>query len=905
MNIANLSTMFKPTSVAVIGATEEAGHPGSVVMNNILNSKFIGPVIPVHETLDQVNGIPVYREVDTMPLTPDLAVICSEPETVPDYILQLGRRGVSGAVIVGNGFSDLELDVRQMLEGAIHSAARQTDIRFLGPGSIGFLSPAAGINASLAHTDVKQGRVAFITESDSLFTSVLDWAVNRNIGFSHFISLGKKLDFGFGELLDFLNSDPSTRAVLLYVEEIRNARAFLSAARATARNKPLLVIKAGRTPESSQLIARYRGGEVGSDAVYDAAFRRSGMLRVTDIDSLFDSVETIARARPLKGERLAILANGISPGILVQDMVVGGGGQLAELDEATRTKILALLEAEAGGPGKAVLDAQNPVNITAHAPPERYAEALKVLLKAKGVDAVLVLHVPSPLVDGTEVAKAVAKASRRAKRTVLTSWLGGDNASRAAEIFNEAGISTFQTPDKAVRTFLNLIHYRRNQEMLIETPMSLPSEFEPDTSTARHVIQNALDSGRTHLSVPEAMDVLDCYSIPVVDTRLSGSSEAAVNAASDLGYPVALKVLSPDAICKTRAGGVALDLETPEAVREAADAVAERVRSAHPDCRVAGYIVQRMGRRPSARELFIRVGTDPVFGPYIHFGQGGADATVTGDHAVSLPPLNLTLAKELISRTFISRLLQGGRDLPAADMDALCLTLVKVSQVVVDLPEITAMDINPIFADGQGVLALDADIHIEPFSGDSGARLAIRPYPRELEECVVLKDGRKVTLRPIRPEDEPAHWDFLSKLSVDDIRYRFFGLIRELPRSEMIRLTQIDYDREMAFIASTETVDGSQEVETLGVVRGMTKPDNSDIEFAIVVRSDCKRRGLGGILMDKLIRYAKTRGTKFMIGEALLENKGMSSLAEGLGFEVKKNYDDDVYQFRLRLRDEE
>ncbi|MBU1004064.1 MAG: bifunctional acetate--CoA ligase family protein/GNAT family N-acetyltransferase [Proteobacteria bacterium] len=905
MNLTNFSTMFKPTSVVVIGATEEPGHPGAVVMKNLLSSKFIGPIIPVHETLTQVFGLPVYREIDTLPLTPDLAIICSEPGTVPDYVLQLGRRGVAGAVIVGNGFSNLPPDVRTMLENAILGAARQTDLRFLGPESIGFLSPSVGINASLGHTDIKGGKVAFITESDSLFTTVLDWAKNRGLGFSHFISLGKKLDFGFGELLDFLNSDTGTRAVLLYVEEIHNARVFLSAARATARNKPLIVIKAGRTLESSRLIARYRGGVQGLDAVYDAAFRRSGMLRVPDIDSLFDSMETIVRTKPMKGERLAILANGKSPGILVQDMVLEGGGQMAMLEEETRSKLLELLQVEPGGDIKHFLDAENPVNITAHAPPERYAQALKILLGAKGVDAVLVLHVPSPLVNGQEVAHAVAKASQRAKRTVLTSWMGGENAQLARDILSEAGISTYWTPDKAVRAFLNLVYYRRNQEMLLETPASLPSEFMPDTTTARMVVQNALESGRTELTVPEAMDVLDSYDIPVVETRLSGNAEAAMNAANEMGYPVALKVLSSDNFCKTLAGGVVLDLETPEAVAEAAVAVSERVKIAHPESQVAGYIVQRMGRRPQARELFIKVSIDPVFGPYIHFGQGGAETEIIGDNAVSLPPLNMSLANELISRTAISRLLHGGLGSPPADINALCLTLVKVSQLIVDIPEIQFLEINPLFVDGQGLLALDAAIHVAPYKGgDPGARLAIRPYPRELEECVVLKDKRRVTLRPIRPEDEPAHWDFISKLSVEDIRYRFFGLIRELPRSEMIRLTQIDYDREMAFIATAEKEDGSGEYETLGVVRGMTKPDNSDIEFAIVVRSDYKRRGLGGILMEKLVRYAKTRKTKYMIGEALLENKGMSILAERLGFEVKKNYDDDLYKFKLLLHPE-
>lgn len=901
MNLDNFNTMFRPNSVAVIGATEEPGHPGAVLMRNILASKFIGPVIPVHDTLDSCFGLPVYREIDTLPLTPDVALICSEPETVPDYVLQLGRRGTAGAVVIGNGFADLPADVRAMLEGAILSAAKRTDLRVLGPESIGFISPATGINASLAHIGAESGRVAFVTESDSLFTSILDWAGSRNIGFSHFISLGRKLDFGFGDLLDWLNADPNTRAVMLYVEEIANARKFMSAARATARNKPLLVIKGGRSPEAADLLGRYSRRPQGLDAVYDAAFRRSGMLRVGDIDSLFDAVETIVRSRPLKGERLAILSNGRSPGILVQDMLAGGGGTLAQLDEQTRTSLMDLLAGEPGGPAKAFLDAENPVNITAHASPERYAEALKILLKAEGVDAVLVLNVPSPLVDGQEVARAVAVAARRSKRTVLASWIGGEHSQKGREILNEAGISTYWTPDKAVRAFLNLVHYGRNQDMLVQTPASLPTEFMPDTATARMVVGNALESGRRTLTVPEAMDVLDCYAVPVVETRLSGSAEAAVAAAAEMGFPVALKVLSPDSFCKTRAGGVALDLDSPEAVREATGAVADRVAEAHPDCRVAGYVVQRMGRRPRAREVFIRAATDPVFGPYIHFGQGGADTEILRDEALALPPLNMALARELISRTAVSRLLAGRDDLPGADLDALCLTLVKVSHIIIDLPEVQTLAINPLFVDEDGVLALDAEITVAPAAGEPGARLAIRPYPRELEESVELADGTRVTLRPIRPEDEPAHWEFLSRLSIDDIRYRFFGLVRELPRSEMIRLTQIDYDREMAFIATAEDPGAPGRTETLGVVRGMTKPDNSATEFAIVVRSDLKRKGLGRILMDKLIRYARTRGTRFMIGEALLENKGMATLAERLGFEVKKNYDDDVYQFRLPL----
>jgi acetyltransferase len=705
MNLDNFNTMFRPNSVAVIGATEEPGHPGAVLMRNILASKFIGPVIPVHETLSSCFGLPVYREIDTLPLTPDVALICSEPEPCPTTCSSSAGAARPGPWSSATASPTCPPTCAPCSKAPSFPPPGARTCASSARRASAFISPATGINASLGHAGAENGRVAFITESDSLFTSVLDWAGSRNIGFSHFISLGRKLDFGFGDLLDWLNADPNTRAVMLYVEEIGNARKFMSAARATARNKPLLVIKGGRPPEAAELLGRYSRRPQGLDAVYDAAFRRSGMLRVGDIDSLFDAVETIVRSRPLKGERLAILSNGRSPGILVQDMLVGGGGTLARLNEETRTALMDLLAGEPGGPAKAFLDAENPLNITAHASPERYAEALKILLKAEGVDAVLVLNVPSPLVDGQDVARAVAGAARRAKRTVLASWIRGGHSQKGRAIHNEAGSSTYWTPDKGVRAFLNLVLYGRNQDMLMQTPASLPTEFMPDTSTARMVVDSALEAGRSTLTVPEAMDVLDCYAVPVVETRLSGSAEAAVAEAAEMGFPVALKVLSPDSFCKTRAGGVALDLEAPAAGRVATGAGAERVAEAHPDCRVAGYVVQRMGRRPRAREVFIRASTDPVFGPYIHFGQGGADTEILRDEAMALPPLNMALARELISRTAVSHLLAEHHGQPGADLDALCLTLVKVSHIIIDLPEVQTLEINPLFVDQDGVLA--------------------------------------------------------------------------------------------------------------------------------------------------------------------------------------------------------
>ncbi|MEW5774939.1 MAG: acetate--CoA ligase family protein [Thermodesulfobacteriota bacterium] len=886
-----LQTMLKPNSVAVIGATEEPGHPAAVLLRNLLASKFIGPIIPVHDTLDEVFDLPVYRSIDTLPLTPDLAVICSDPESIPDYVLDLGRRGVSGAVIMSRGIEALPGDVQIMLKDAALSAARKHFMRLMGPGSLGFITPSTGINASLAHSDAAPGKIAFITQSDALFTTVLDWANSRSIGFSHFISLGDQLDVNFGALLDLLSTDPGTRAILLYVESIRDARTFMSAARATARNKPVLVIKAGATAEGARGIRLPPGQALGLDAVYDAAFRRAGMLRVFDIDSMFDSVQTIARTRPLRGERLCILTNGAGPGLLAMDFLVQEGGTPSHLAEPTRQALAGLIKE---------LPTDNPVCLPADAPGAHYAEAMKILLKDDHVDALLVMHAPSAMADNLEVARAVAGVAKKAKRNVFVSWLGGNTAEPARQLFGQEDVPIYWTADKAVRSFMHLVRYRRNQEMLMETPASLPSEFAPDTTTARLIVDNVVAGGRRHLSVPEAMDILTAYQIPAAETRVAATTKGAVSQAASLGFPVAVKILSPDVVRKTQAGGVALDLDSEDAVHEAAEAVVNRVREFHPEAHIAGFVVQKMSRRPGAFELFIRVGADPVFGPYIRFGQASARSGAEVDTAVSLPPLSMSLAKELLSRTRIYAKMAGLEGAPAVDLAALCLTLVKVSQLIIDVPGIRRLEINPLFADHTGVVALDADIEAAEYKGAGAQRLAIRPYPQELEECVVLKNGRKTVLRPIRPEDEPAHWEFISRLSLDDMRFRFFGMVRELPRSEMVRLTQIDYDREMAFIAtSPDAVTGR--AETLGVVRAMTRPDNRSAEFAIIIRSDLKGLGLGRLLMEKIIRYVKSRSTKYLLGEAMLENSAMAGLAEAVGFKVKKNTADDIYEFKLLL----
>ncbi|MFV0423677.1 GNAT family N-acetyltransferase [Oleidesulfovibrio sp.] len=891
MNSSVLEQMFKPTSVAVIGATDSPGEPGRIVMENLLKGSFLGPVIPVNETREPVMGMESYSEIDTLPITPDLAVICSDAERTPFYLAELGKRGTQAVVLLSHGFFRFDRDKREVQRTTLMDIAKAHGMRVLGPNCLGFINPSIGINASLAHREALPGKIAFVSQSDSLFTSVLDWATSKGIGFSHFISLGDRYDINFADMLDYLNNDPNTRAVLLYLETITAARQFMSAARALARNKPVLVMKSGKSEAAASAAAAHSGLPLGSDDVYDTAFRRAGMLRVFDIDSLFDTVETLARSTPLKGDRLAILTNGGGPGFLATDTLLAGGGKLADLSEDS----CQVLDNELRGDWSY----WNPLVIKSGADGDMYARTLKVLLKDKSLDAVLVMHVPSIYANSGSVAESVAAACKKTKKVVLTSWLGIDDAAEARETFRKAGLPSFFTPDNAVRAFLNLVQYRRNQEMLVEAPPSLPENFKPDVSKARLVINEALDEHRQVLTVAETTSILQAYGITIPETRTVPDVHAAVRAAEEMGYPVALKVESPDIRRKTLAGGVALDLESDGDVLEAASAMMQRLRIQIPSARINGYTVQRMCRRANAHELLIETATDPVFGPIIRFGQGGPEADIVQDISTALPPLNMNLAGEAISRTRVSTRLHDASGKPLVDTEAIKLTLVKVSQLIIDIPEIFEMEINPLFVDEDGLVALDAHVRIAWSTATGAEQLAIRPYPREQEECARLVNGDIVDLRPIRPEDEPDHWEFLEHMSAQDRRFRFFGNVATLPRAEMVKLTQIDYDREMAFIAKGPSPEG--EIKTLGVARAMIAPDNSRAEFAVAVRSDLKRQGLGRLLMDKIIRYLKSRGTERIIGEALADNKGMIELARTLGFEVTKDFDDDIFHFDMML----
>ncbi|HRV94592.1 MAG TPA: bifunctional acetate--CoA ligase family protein/GNAT family N-acetyltransferase [Anaerolineae bacterium] len=890
MTIRNLKYMFNPQSVAVIGASKKANSVGATVMRSLLQGGFDGAIIPVTPNYKAVAGVLAFPDVASLPEPPDLAVICTPPSTVPGLIAELGDRGTRAAIVLTAGLERLQDDQGRSLQQAMLDAAKPHLLRILGPNCLGLMIPRLGLNASFAHTNPLPGQIAFITQSGAMATAVLDWATANGLGFSNFVSLGNSADVDFGDVIDFLGSDPHTRSILLYIESITGARKFMSAARAAARNKPVIAIKAGRVTEGAQAVMSHTGALAGADDVVEAALERAGILRVETIEDLFDAVETLARARPVMGERVAIVTSGGGPGVIATDKLIRSGGNLATLSDDTLAQLNSFLLPN--------WSRRNPVDILEDAPAEHYVRTLETLLAAPDIDAILFIHAPTAIVSSRTIAQTLAPVAKAARRTVLTCWLGKAGVAEARQIFTDVGLPTYDTPEDAVGALMQLVNYRRNQELLIETPPSVPVEFTPNVAAARSVIDAALAAGQTVLTEPEAKAVLAAYEIPTVETAVATTPDECVQLAQAMTFPVVVKILSPDITHKSNVGGVALDLDTPEEVRAAAAGMLKRLKKRRPQARVSGFSVQQMARRPDAHELIVGATTDPVFGPVILFGQGGIAVEIIHDRAVSLPPLNLKLARELVNRTRVSRLLAGYSHRPPADMTAIYLTLMKVAQLVTDLPEVVELDINPLFADNQGVLALDARMRIVPTWQLAATHLAIRPYPQELEETIVLRN-RPVLLRPIRPEDEPQHQAFLKQLTEEDIQLRFFVSIREFAHSDVARFTQIDYDRAMAFIATRP--DDSGQPETLGVVRSIADPDNHQAEFAMIVRSDLKGMGLGRALLDKMIRYCRHRGMDEIIGETMRVNTPMIRLSRKCGFEVSSADDETVF-LRLNLK---
>ncbi len=867
MSIRHLDSLFDPASVAVIGASERPGSVGATVWRNLHNGRFAGALHAVNPKHRVLGDAPCYPDVAALPLVPELAVICTPPATVPALVAALARAGTKAAVVLTAG-----LDAAQ--KQAMLDAARPALLRILGPNGLGLLVPHAGLNASFAHIDAQPGELAFISQSGALVTAMLDWAQAQGIGFSCLASIGEHADVDFGDLLDYLATDARTRAVLLYVESIDAARKFMSAARAAARNKQVIVVKSGRSAQGQRAAASHTGALAGSDAVYDAAIARAGMLRVDSLQELFLAAETLSRFRSNRSEALTVLTNGGGAGVMAADAAAQAGVALADLAPATLARLDAALPPN--------WSHGNPVDIIGDAPVARYVEALHTLCDDPAAQAVLFIHAPTAIVPSADIARALAQVPRSAASRLMGCWLGGHGVAEARRIFKDAGIADYPTPEEAVRAFAMLRAYHRAQAELIEAPAGRVTLQPPDTEAVRALVREALAAGRTLLSEPEAKAVLDAYRIPVVRTRrVAPEPEAAVQAAAAIGFPVALKILSPDISHKSDVGGVALALDSAEAVREAAVAMLARVRRQRPQAQIEGLTVQAMAQPAHAQELIVGATVDRVFGPVILFGHGGTAVEVLADRAVALPPLNEPLALSLIERTRVARLLKGWRDVPPARIEAVQAVLIALSQLLADVPEIAELDINPLLANEDGVLALDARIRLDAKGPAGAAHFAIHPYPAELVREVEW-NGQRITIRPIRPEDEAAHVEFLSHLDPEDIRMRVFYSRRTMERSELARLTQIDYTREMAFIATASGPDGTP--GTLGVARALADPDNVAAEFGIIVRSELKGSGLGRLLMDALVAHFRAHGTHKLVATVLRENQRMLSLAQELGF---------------------
>jgi acetyltransferase len=872
MSIRNLDALFDPVSVAVLGASLRPGSVGATVWRNLNSGQFKGKLYAVNPKHSKLGDAPVWARAADLPEAPALAVICTPAATVPGLIEELAALGTRAAVVLTAG-----MDAQQ--NKAMLKAAKPHLFRILGPNCIGLLVPHHGVNASFSHVDALPGELAFVSQSGALVTAMLDWAKGRGIGFSHFVSLGEHADVDFGDMLDYLASDAKTRAILLYAESLDSPRKFMSAARAAARNKPVILVKAGRSAQGQLAAASHTGALAGSDMVIDAAIDRAGMLRVNTLDELFLAAQTLSRFRTNTSESITVLTNGGGAGVMAADAAAFANVNLSVLSEATQKKLSAVLPAN--------WSHANPVDIIGDAPVERYVEAMKILLADPASGAILFIHAPTAIVPSADIARALVPLAQPvpgSQPRVLSCWLGDAAVAEARQLFQEAGVANFDTPEKAVRAFSMLTRYRRNQAELTEAPPALTGHGPtPDWSQVRAVVKSALDNGREMLTELEAKTVLAACGIPVVPTqRVEASADAASDAARAMGFPVVLKILSDDISHKSDVGGVALNLPDEAAVRDAANTMLGRIAHQLPKARIQGFTVQAMVKRQHAQELIVGSTIDRAFGPVILFGQGGTAVEVMGDRAVALPPLNIPLAKALVARTRVSRLLAGWRDTPAVDEASVHQVLVAVSQLIAEIPEIAELDINPLIVNFEGAVALDARIRLNAQAPAGAGNFAIRPYPANLEEQVEWQ-GRTVCLRPIRPEDEALHMEFLQALSPEDIRLRVFYSKRTMERSELARLVQIDYAREMAFVAVASDAQGQP--QTLGVVRALTDPDNQEAEFGVIVRSELKGGGLGLILMRKLIDYLRSQGTARLVAHVLDHNGRMLKLAAALGFQ--------------------
>jgi acetyltransferase len=871
-----LTPLFAPESVALVGASERAGSVGAVLVSNMRAAGYRGALFAVNPKYRAVQEVPCFASIAKLPQRIDLAVIATPAATVAGIIEQCGAAGVPAAVIISAGFSETG-EGGARLERAVLDNARRHRVRILGPNCLGLMRPDIGLNATFARGSVLPGSLGLIAQSGAVCTAMLDWARPNKVGFSSVVSLGGSTDLDFGEAVDYLVADSRTEHILLYVEGVRNARRFVSALRAAARVKPVILMKVGRHPAGVRAAVSHTGAIVGLDDVFDAVVKRTGAVRVGTIGQLVAAAQALASHIHPQGDRLAVITNGGGPGVMAADRAADLAIPLAELSQPTIEALKAAL------PGN--WSHTNPVDLIGDAGADRYRAAVSACLADGNVDGVLAILTPQAMTEPADAARAVIGAARGSTKPVLACWMGEEQTAPARRLFGEAAIPVFRTPDPAVEMFAHISSFYRNQRALLQAPGPLSQQAAPDLDAARLIVEGALGERRSLLSEMESKALLAAFRIPVASTAIARSAHEAMLLASESGFPVAMKIDSPDITHKSDAGGVRLSIANAQAARDAYDEIIASARRLAPAARVNGVAVEPMVERAHGRELMVGVVRDPVFGPAITFGAGGVAVEVHRDRAVALPPLNSFLVADMIRGTRIAKLLGPFRRMPPVDMAALEAVLLRVSELVCELPALDELDINPLIVDESSAIALDARVVLRTSAPprERYGHMAIHPYPAHLVTQWAPSQGPPVTLRPIRPEDAEIEQAFVQGLSAESRHMRFMNMLRELTPLMLARFTQIDYDREMAFIATTRDQGAEREI---GVVRYVTNPDGESCEFALVVADEWQRRGLGRRMMTLLIEVARTRGLREMIGHVLAENRGMLGLSESLGFVV-------------------
>ena len=878
-----LHTLFEPESIAVIGASETANSIGVTLVRNMLDSGYKGKLFFVNPKHETVFGQPSYASVGTIPQRLDIAVICTDAAAVPEIVEACGRAGCRNVIVIAGGFAEAGPRGASLQRAALENARRH-GMRLLGPNCLGIMRPGSQINLTFGHGFAHAGTIGLISQSGALCTAILDWALPNKIGFSNVVSLGAESDVDFGEVLDYMVSDPRTENIFLYIEGIKNARRFMSALRAAARCKPVLLIKVGKHPAGEKAARSHTGALVGADDVFDAALRRAGVVRLANVGQMYAAASALfSHFRP-RGNRLAIVTNGGGPGVMAADYAADIGIPLAQLHPATVTRLNELLPAN--------WSKANPIDILGDADPARYGASLQACIDDEGVDGVLAILTPQAMTDPTQAARTVIDITRLSDKPLVTCWMGEEQVGEARKLFQGAGIPTFRTPDPAVDLFSHVSNYYRNRQLLMQTPPSISEQAPPRLESARLVIESALMEGRKILSEMESKAILSAFRIPIAQTMVARSASEAMVLAEELGLPVVMKIDSPQIAHKSDCGGVRLNLNSLAAVRDAWLEIMDGVKKNRPDAQINGIAIEPMIQKANGRELVVGMMRDQVFGPTIVFGPGGTGVEAyNSERAVALPPLNPFLVADMLASTRTNARLGQFRNMPPVSMAAIEAILLSVSAMVCELPWISAMDINPLIVDENGAVAVDARITIEnmPITAGRYDHMAIHPYPSHLETGYQAKDGTQVRIRPIRPEDVRMEQEFVRALSPESRYMRFMNTIREVSPAQLVRLTQIDYDREMAYVA---TIDADGAEKEVGVVRYATSPDGESCEFAIVVADDWQGKGLARRLMGVLIDTARGANLRYMHGDFLAENTRMLAFVASLGFVLSAHPED-------------